>query len=80
MTLHRIKTMLYLRKIKPIHVAALAGVSHITVRTVLNGHGTSRNVKQAVADLLNKPYEKLWGSDPHYNNRIVSEKKRVVND
>lgn len=77
MTLHRIKSMLYFRKIKPADIAKKAGVSPITARIVLNGHGTSRRVKQAVADLLGKPYEKLWG-DLHAE--IVSKEKRAVND
>ena len=79
MTLHRIKAMLYLRKIKPAVIAQGAGVSPITVRTVLNGHGTSRRVKRAVADLLNKPFEKLWGNDSHCES-IITNKKKAVND
>ncbi len=79
MTLHRIKTMLYLRRIKPAEIAERAGVSPITVRLVLNGHRTSRRIKQTVADLLNKPYEKLWGDFDH-NKTILSDKKKVVND
>lgn len=79
MTLHQIKTMLYLRKIKPAEIAKRAGVSPITVRLVLNGHRTSRRIKQAVADLLNKPYEKLWGNDPHHES-IITNKKKAVND
>lgn len=63
--LHEIKSLLYLRKIKPATVAEKAGVSPITVRTVLNGHGTSSKVRQAIADLLNIPCERLWGPSAH---------------
>jgi hypothetical protein len=79
MTLHQIKTMLYARKIKPITIAKRAGVSHITVTIVLNGYGKSRKVQKAVAELLNKPYEKLWGTN-HHHEAILSNRKRVVND
>ncbi len=79
MTLHEIKTMLYRRKIKPAQAAEVTGVSHITVCTVLNGFRTSHKIKQAVAHCSDKAYEKLWGTDPHHNRGILSDKKRVVN-
>lgn len=79
MTLHRIKTLLYMKKIKPVMIARIAGVSPITVRTVLNGHGTSKKVKQAIADLLNMPYERIWGASDHHR-AIITNGKKVVND
>lgn len=48
-------------KIKGKTVAEKAGVTPSCVSHVLNGRGESRNVKQAVADLLGKPYEEVWG-------------------
>ncbi len=81
MTRHQIKTMLYMRKIKPKEIAKKAGVSPITVRTVLNGHGKSRKVQQAIAELLNKPYEKLWGEKTdRQHGLIITNKQKVVND
>ena len=74
----RAKDLLYLRRIKPASIAALAHVSPVTVRCVLNGHGTSRPIQEAVAVLLGKPYETLWGADKHES--IVSDRKSAVND
>jgi len=79
MTLHRIKTLLYMKKIKPAMIAELARVSPITVRGILNGNGTSRNIQQTIADLLNRPYERLWGSSDQHK-AIITNKKRAVND
>ncbi|HBE45710.1 MAG TPA: hypothetical protein DDW17_09810 [Deltaproteobacteria bacterium] len=78
MTLHQIKTMLYARKIKPVNIADKAGVSHTTVRIVLNGYGTSRKIQQTIADMLNRPYEKLWSMSRHRG--ILSKKRQAVND
>jgi len=75
MTLHRIKTLLYLRKIKPAEIAKLAGVSPHTVRVVLNGFGTSRNVQQVIADLLNRPYERVWDQSARHKTHSNKSKK-----
>ncbi len=74
MTLHEIKSILYRKQIKPAAIADRAGVSPITVRTVLNGHGKSRKVQQTVADLLNIPYESLW--DPLNNHKAHSTRPK----
>lgn len=72
--LHEIKTLLYKGKIKPVMIAERAGVSPVTVRSVLNGHGKSKNIQQVVADLLNIPYESLW--DPLNNHKAHSTRPK----
>ena len=73
--LHRIKSLLYLRKIKPAEIAKIAGVSPITVRTILNGHGTSEKVRRTIADLLKIPYERLWNPSRHHNHHKANNNK-----
>lgn len=50
-----------LKGIKVIDIAKMANVSPTTVSVVLTGKGTSRNIKQTIANALGRPYEKLWG-------------------
>ncbi len=79
MNLHDIKTELYRRKIKPAQIADVARVSPVTVRSILNGHGTSRSIQQAIAELLGAPYETLWGDMSDRHESIVSNTKGGVN-
>jgi hypothetical protein len=61
MTLRRIRCLLYLKNIKVKQVAEWAGVSPTTASVVLTGRGKSKPIQAAVAELLGKPYEKVWG-------------------
>lgn len=61
MKLLKIKAMLVERGIKITDIAKKAGVSRITVSVVITGKGKSRHIQQTIADVLGKPYKKLWG-------------------
>lgn len=85
MTLHDLKTELYRRQIKPAHIvnwiAETGGgdISPTTVRIVLNGHGTSRKVWEAVACFIGMSYETLM-ENLQFHKDILPKKRAVVND
>lgn len=84
-TLHDLKTELYRLRIKPAHIVqyiAEAGggrISAVTVRTVLNGHGTSRKVWEAVAHLSGMQYDTIMEIVQSHKD-ILPKKRTVVND
>ena len=57
-------------------------VSTRTISTIMNRfpEKKSQALQEAIAKKLSVAYEKLWGIDHHHNSRILTEKKRVVND
>lgn len=57
----KIKSLLVKHGIKQKDIAAELGLTIGTVSGAINGHFESRRVKQHVADLLQKDYDKLWG-------------------
>ncbi|MCL4492520.1 MAG: helix-turn-helix domain-containing protein [Nitrospirae bacterium] len=61
MKLNKIKAMMVERGIKYKEIAVRAGVSPETVYVVLNGHGKSKRIQKAIADIIGLPYERLWG-------------------
>lgn len=61
MNIRKIRALMVLKGIKVIDIAKMANVSPTTVSVVLTGKGTSRNIKQTIANALGRPYEKLWG-------------------
>jgi lambda repressor-like predicted transcriptional regulator len=64
MTKNEIKAELARRGIKYPDVARAVKprpVSRKTVSVVINRHENSRPIQTAVAEILNMPYEKIWG-------------------
>lgn len=57
----KIKSLMVLKGITQTNIAAQLGVSRSTVACVVNGHGKSRRIQQAIADALGEKYERLWG-------------------
>lgn len=64
----KIKSMLIAKGIKQADIARKLGVSRGTVSGAIGGHHESNAVKQAVAQLLGIPYQKLadmWTRTTH---------------
>lgn len=57
----KIKALMVLKGITQTDIAKHLGVSRCTVTCVVNGHGRSRRIQQAIADALGEKYEVLWG-------------------
>lgn len=56
-----VKALLVLKGISIKEIAKELGVSHAAVSRVVYGHTISRKIRQAIADKLRMPYDKLWG-------------------
>lgn len=75
------KALLARKNIKMAEIAREMGRSQSTVQTVINLYPKkkSRYVQEHLAQRLNVPYERLWGSvDDHKS--ILANKQRAVND
>ena len=56
----KVKSLMALKGIKGVDVAAQLGVSRVTVSIVITGKGKSKRIQQAIADILGVSYGKLW--------------------
>ena len=64
MTTNEIKALLVERGIKQKDIAPLVRPRPVhpkTVNIVINGHQRSRPIQEAIARILDIPYEKIWG-------------------
>ncbi len=75
----RRKALLALHGLTHVQIASEIGLSPSTVQVVVNGHRKSRRIQQHIADRLNVPFEKLWGTGGHHK-QIVTNNDRAVND
>ncbi len=77
----RIKAMLTIRSITMSDIARTTGNSPHTVGTVVNYYPVkkSRRIQEAIANALNKPFEKVWPHERHHR-LTISKTKKVVND
>lgn len=56
-----IKALLAARGIKEIDIARRLNITRSAVSLIINGHKSSRRVQKTISDMLNIPYEQLWG-------------------
>ncbi|MBP8699723.1 MAG: helix-turn-helix domain-containing protein [Syntrophorhabdaceae bacterium] len=77
----RIKAMLVMKGIKIADIAHELGLNPRTLYTVIHYYPTkkSRRVQEAIARLLNKPFEKIWPYERKHN-LTISNRERIVND
>lgn len=65
----KIKSLMALKGIKGVDIAARLGVSRVTVSIVITGKGKSKRIQQAIADILGVSYGKLWNGKRGRNNK-----------
>lgn len=71
-----IKSALAARGVKYTVIADMVGRSKYTVSHIVNCRGRSRRIQEAVALIINKDFEDVWGylpEEPHRHS-IVTEK------
>lgn len=75
------KALLARRNIKMSEIAREMGRAQATIQTVINLYPDkkSRYVQEYLAQRLNVPYERLWGSSDDHKS-ILTNKKQAVND
>lgn len=81
----QIKGWLTMKGVNMSDIARVTGNSPHTVGTIVNYYPTKKSyrIQRAIALVLNKPYEKIWGDLKYVSRdhkRIITSKKRVVND
>jgi transcriptional regulator with XRE-family HTH domain len=64
-----IKALLQLNGIRSADLAREFNVSSAAVSRVISGHSTSKRIRQKISELLNIPYEELWGDCDLNNNK-----------
>jgi len=57
----KIKSKMVLAGVSQTDIAVSLGIKPSTVSAVINGHRKSKRVQRAVAEVLQVPFESLWG-------------------
>ena len=73
--------MFIMKGIKIRDIAKITGNSPKTVGTIINYYPIkkSRRIQEAIANALNKPFEKIWHHERNHN-LTITKKDKVVND
>jgi lambda repressor-like predicted transcriptional regulator len=77
----KIRAMLIMKGIRMTDIARELGLHHKTIHTIIHYYPTkkSRRVQEAIANALNKPFEKIWRHERKHN-LTITKKGKVVND
>ena len=60
MTPNEIKSLMMLKGIKQVNIAAQLGIRSSTVSGAVNGQRPSKRIQKCIAEELGEDYQKLW--------------------
>ncbi len=79
----KLRAMLIMKGIKMTDIARELGLHNKTIHTIVHYYPIkkSRRVQEAIANALNKPFEKIWRHErKRKHNLTITKKAKVVND